>query len=131
MEFHQLELQKQCRVCGKRLCKAKSKATVYPCIQHQDSLLKCFGIDMSQDDSTIHPLKLCNPCYSVTRRWAKALADGVHYTHSVQPIDWSPHTESGCLVRRVVLYVRNKYNGVIIRFANILSTPQVLEGRRR
>ena len=54
MEFHHQELQRHCRVCGKRLCKAKSKATVYPCTRHQDSLLKSFGIDVSQGESTIH-----------------------------------------------------------------------------
>ena len=75
-------------------------ATVYYCTQHQ--LLKCFSVDVSQDDSTIHPLKFCNPCYAVTRRWSKTCADGVHYTHSVEPIDWSPHTESTCLVRRSI-----------------------------
>ena len=108
MEFHHQELQRHCRVCGKRLRKAKSKATVYPCTRHQDSLLKCFGIDVSQGESTIHPLKFCNPCNAVTRRWAKAFADGVHYTHSVQLMDWSPHTESTCLVRNAVLLNKQK-----------------------
>ena len=131
MEFHQQELQKHCRVCGKRLCKAKSKATIYPCIQHQDSLLKSFGIDVSQDNSTIHPLKFCNPCYAVTRRWAKAFADGVHYTHSVQLMDWSPHSLSSCQVRRLFCKKGINYNDEIVRFATILNMPQVLEGERK
>ena len=96
MEFHQLELRKHCRVCGKRLCKAKSKATVDPCSKHPNLLLKCFGIDVSQDDPTVHPLSFCNPCYAVTRRWTKVAADGVHYSNSVQSMEWSSHVGSEC-----------------------------------
>ena len=93
MEFHQLELRKHCRVCGKRLCKAKSKATVYPCSKHPNLLLKCFGIDVSQDDPTIHPLSFCNLLLDYG---TKAAADGVHYSNSVQSMEWSSHVDSEC-----------------------------------
>ena len=93
MEFHQLELRKHCRVCGKRLCKAKSKATVYPCSKHPKLLLKCFGIDVSQDDPTIHPLSFCN---LLLDDGTKAAADGVHYSNSVQSMEWSSHVDSEC-----------------------------------
>ena len=98
MEYHQQQLEKHCRVCGKRLHKAKSKTTVYPCIHHQDPLMKCFEIDVSRDDPTTHPSKFCNPCYAVTRRWTKAAMDTVHYAHNVKSMEWSSHSEN-CAVR--------------------------------
>lgn len=104
MESHLVQLSKHCRVCGKKLCKAKSKATVYPCKDHPNSLLKCFGVDISRDEPTIHPPKFCNPCFAVTKRFAKATADGVHYSHSVQCMEWSSHTEDTCMVRK--FYIR-------------------------
>ena len=113
-------------MCGKRLCKVKSKDTVYPCTHNQDSLLKCFGIDVSQGESTIHTLKFCNPCYAVIRRWAIAFADGVHYTHSVQLMDWSPHTESTCLVRNAVLLKKQKQYG---QQNNNMSTHTIFSTR--
>lgn len=114
MEFHQKQLGNHCRVCGKKLFKAKNKATVYQCTDHKDALLKCFEIYVSRDDPLTHPLKLCNPCYAVTRRSAKATANRVHYTHTVEVMDWSPHTENGCLVRRVVICKALKTKMIIL-----------------
>ena len=96
MNFHQLELSKHCRVCGKRLYKAKS---VYSCVEHSDSLLKCSGIEVSHDDPAVHPFKFCNPCYAVTRRLAKATATAVHFSYSVLSMEWSSHSEGTCMVR--------------------------------
>lgn len=61
MDFHQLQLAKHCRVCGKRLCKAKSKAPTFKCTDHQSILFQCFGVDVSQDDPMTHPLKFATP----------------------------------------------------------------------
>ena len=50
MEFHLQQLVKHCRVCGKRLCKAKGKASVFDCNDFTEGLLKTFGVDVSSDD---------------------------------------------------------------------------------
>lgn len=102
MEFHKQLLEKHCRVCGKRVLKAKVKANkvpVYQCTDHRDALLSCFGIDLSDDAPSTHPIQFCNPCYMVTKRAMKARADCVPYIHSTTTMSWTPHNDSGCLVR--------------------------------
>ena len=97
MEFHQLQLEKHCRVCGKRLCKIKSKAPVHLCTQYSIDLLH-IGVDVSKDVPTTHPLKFCNPCYAMLRRAEKAHNTGVPYNSTTNPMEWTPHDDSGCLV---------------------------------
>ena len=39
MDFHLQQLVKLCRVCGKRLCKAKGRASVFQCTKFKEGLL--------------------------------------------------------------------------------------------
>ena len=56
MESHQEQLAKHCRVCAKRLSKAKGRATsTYNCSDYSAELMSCFGIDVHKDIDTIHP----------------------------------------------------------------------------
>lgn len=103
MEFHQQQLGKHCRVCGRRLCKLKSKAPVYLCTEYSEDLLN-LGVDVSGDVPTIHPLKFCNPCRAMFKRAEKARKAGVPYTHTTKPMEWTSHADSSCLVGFVDLY---------------------------
>ena len=65
MEFHREQLAKHCRVCGKRLSKAKGRET-YSCSDYPAQLMACFGINVHRDTDTLHPPQFCNPCYANT-----------------------------------------------------------------
>ena len=99
MEYHTQQLAKHCRICGKRLCKAKGKSTVYSCSEYKDQLQVCFGIDVGKDREDIHPKKFCNPCYMVTKRLANASRARVSYTFTTASFTWTEHTHTvTCLV---------------------------------
>ena len=97
MEYHTQQLIKHCRVCGKRLCKAKGKSTVYTCSNHRDQLLACFGMNVSKDKEDTHPKKFCNPCYLITKRFVNASQIGASYTFATNNFTWTQHTDN-CLV---------------------------------
>lgn len=99
MEFHSEQLAKHCRICGNRLCKAKSRAAVYLCTKFQEDLLAYFEINVRQDMEHIHPPKFCSRCYAAKTTAAKAVADRVPYKHAIIPMEWKPHEEEGCTVR--------------------------------
>lgn len=98
MEFHHQQLEKHCRICGKRLCKVKKQAPSYCCNQFPADLLSTFGLDISKDLSTVHPTHFCNLCYSVTKRAERARKAGLPYTHTTVIMEWTTHDEDDCLV---------------------------------
>lgn len=99
MEFHLQQLAKHCRVCGKRLCKAKGRASVYQCTDHIADLFTSFGVNVSSDDDDkISPTKFCNPCYATMKRVIVAGKEGMPYTHTITPFVWTEHAPD-CSVR--------------------------------
>ncbi len=88
MEFHQQQLIKHCRICGKRLCKLKSQAPVFVCAKFPNDLLF----------PNAHPSSFCNPCYALLRRAEKARTSGLPYTYATKTMDWTGHNDNGCLV---------------------------------
>ncbi len=60
MEYHQQQLQKHCRVCGKRLDKTKGKPqTVYSCTQHTSDLSTYAGVEIgNSEDDHIFPQQM-------------------------------------------------------------------------
>ena len=93
MDFHAQELAKACRVCGKRVHKAKGRERKYLATSYQKQILQVFGIDVSGDRAAIHPLYFCQPCRAFI-----ATQDG----KDVVPVDrvftWSEHTDTECTV---------------------------------
>lgn len=107
MDFHQSQLAKHCRVCGRRLSKARSRAIVYDCSAHQPGLFTSFGVNLGDDDADTHPPKFCNPCYLTMKRDLKARAEGTRYLHEVNPFTWIKHGP-GCQVRGFTFRTRNE-----------------------
>lgn len=103
MDSHQLLLSKHCRVCGKRLCKkSQGRSTSYSCVEHNEALLTCFGIDIGEDSESVHPTMFCSRCYAITKRAESSKGNKV-YRHAVSPMEWTPHydIDTGCLVRTI------------------------------
>ena len=98
MEYHLQQLSQHCRVCGKRLSKAKGRLISYNCGKHQEELKAIFNIDVSQDDIELHPSYFCQSCYCCMKRLAKAMTQESPMRSSIAIYEWTPHTE-GCLVR--------------------------------
>lgn len=97
MEFHQEQLMKCCRVCGKRLLKAKgNKGTshTFECASHATELLEVFGLDVLSDECTTHPQHFCLSCRSVARRQIQAVTKGVAYRGKKIEFNWLPHQET-------------------------------------
>ena len=110
MEFHLQQLKKHCRVCGRRLSKAKGRATVYNCSDYRAKLISCFGVDTGSDQDNVHPPQFCNPCYAVTLRSEKASNASIPYTHSLDVFEWIEHSEVDCLVRLTGIWTSVYYS---------------------
>ena len=95
MDYHKSELQKACRVCGKRLNKAKGRERSHLVQEHSSELAQVFQIDTSGDTEDTHPTFFCHPCRVFMRSWhrneRRAPAVGRVYT-------WHKHSESDCMV---------------------------------
>lgn len=95
MEYHTNELGKACRVCGKRVSKAKGRSRSFLVAQHSQELAEVFSIDVSSDSEDIHPLSFCLPCRAFMGSWhtrkGDAPAVGRVYT-------WAKHTDPDCVV---------------------------------
>lgn len=101
MDFHQEQLEKSCRVCGRRLKNARGKGRAFACTTHHTQLLDTFSVDISSDASDIHPPQFCFSCYGVIRRRTAAAKKGLPYSSSAlqATFQWSMHTEDSCNVR--------------------------------
>ena len=99
MEYHQQQLQKHCRVCGKRLNKTKGKPqTVYSCTQHTSDLSTYAEVEIgNSEDDHIFPQQFCNSCHSKFSRAKQAAKDGVPFP-SFTCMEWSIHQEESCKV---------------------------------
>lgn len=98
MEFHLQQLLKHCRVCGRRLSRAKGRATVYQCTGHAANLLTFLGVDVSSDQEDTFPPHFCNQCYAMMTRVRKAREGQTAYIHSNATFNWTEHTPN-CSVR--------------------------------
>lgn len=55
MEFHRNEVQRVCRVCGKRLRKRDGKGQVYQTSDYTKELREVFSLEIECDIDSIHP----------------------------------------------------------------------------
>ena len=115
MEFHNQQVVKHCRVCGKRLSKSKGRpAPSYSCSDHSPQLNLCFDIDVCNDIDTIDPFRICNLCYAVIGRSTKASKYGIPNKHSTKLFQWDKHNDN-CLVREIAVA-----NALIMDFSNVI-----------
>lgn len=55
MEYHLQQLPQHCRVCGKKLFRAKGRLISYSSSKYLEELKATFFLDVSQDNSELHP----------------------------------------------------------------------------
>ena len=91
-EYHQNQLVKHCRVCGKAV-----KGYAHSVNEEHRNLLAVAGIDTSQDSKEVHPNSFCNGCYLTLRQMQAADLSGNVRETALRPFQWVPHQE-GCLV---------------------------------
>ena len=91
MEFHQKELTKHCRVCGRSLHKER---VVHKCSDYKMELATYATIDTDKDDVSIHPIMFCNICYAALQN----VQEGKSALTSLTPFEWTYHSDSGCKV---------------------------------
>lgn len=79
-EQHNSALKQLCRVCGNKYNPRKTgKIKQYQCSENKAALKTAFGIDVTQDKSTIHPPTYCHPCRNITYFKQKAIKEGTEY----------------------------------------------------
>ena len=97
MEFHNSELKKVCRVCGRRLKKAKKeRERSYVSKEYIKELCEVFHIDVSSDCEDTHSLLFCLSCFTVITKWHTTRGGNVPPVARV--FQWERHDESDCRV---------------------------------
>ena len=95
MEYHKKELEKACRVCGKRVKKAKGRDRNYSVAEFSKELAEMFGIDASKDSKDTHPLSFCHCCRTFMRSWHDREVDAPSVG---RVFTWTKHIEPDCTV---------------------------------
>lgn len=92
MERHVSILSQLCRVGGKRFA-SHDQSIKYSVQDNGIELQSMYGIDISQDDSSIHPTFICILCQHSLKRREKAQ----HWGSGCGPVyDWQAHSRTGC-----------------------------------
>ena len=67
LESHLINVNKLCRVCGKRAKKYNDRReTAKDCKYYGKQILYYYGIDTESDNPLTHSTKICEQCYSAT-----------------------------------------------------------------
>ena len=91
-EYHQNQLAKHYRVCGKAV-----KGYAHSVNKDHRNLLAVAGIDTSQDSKEVHPSSFCNGCYLTQQQMQAADLSGNVRETALCPFQWVPHQE-GCSI---------------------------------
>ena len=81
MDYHITQVQLHCRVCARRLLKAKSK-----CPSTTAKLLNAFGIDTNNDDNRVHPEHFCPSCKRALDSVISAMHRKIQYKCGTAPL---------------------------------------------
>ena len=100
MDYHNTQVQLHCRVCAKRLLKARSKCieTIFLCKAYAAKLQNAFGIDTNNDDNRVHPEHFCPSCKLALDRVITAKQRKIHYKCGTVPFHWEMHSDLECQV---------------------------------
>ena len=107
--YHAAGLQKLCRVCGESL--ARAFRVHYKCAetQHTENLMQIFGINVSNDDLSVHPEYFCHKCRNVICVANKRAKEGRDYTPRVVKFDgWTEHTDVNCSICQHISVVQRR-----------------------
>lgn len=94
MDEHGKCLQDLCRVCGKRF--SKTTRHPYECKAFSMQLQEAFGIEIDEDDGSIHPPSFCTSCFASMRHHEERMKTNSHYYSTLTPIQWLAHAEGNC-----------------------------------
>ena len=92
---HKDKLKQHCRVCGRKLYKAKAKPkdkVSHIAFDHHSDIRATFAIDVGEDNADVHPPNLCHPCFLAMKR--SITAGGIPYRCAVAPFEWQAHTDT-------------------------------------
>ena len=95
MEYHRGELKRVCRVCGRRVNKAKGRERQYLVTEFTRELGEVFRIDVSGDSDDIHPRQFCHPCRTTIKNWHTRGRDAPSVG---RVFTWTKHHEKECTV---------------------------------
>ena len=90
LQFHNSILLNRCRICSRKFAEKP-----FLCADFGELLGECFEIDISTDESGVHPTHFCNNCKRITTSIVKAKETGKQYSHRVQSTTWKKHTRVG------------------------------------
>ena len=93
MDFHNTEVCRRCRICGKV---RKPRSVSMSVAKYVDEFLVTFGTDVRSDIADVHPSKLCGSCYSFMKRMGQETTSGKPRETGIQPADWQPYTGETC-----------------------------------
>ena len=132
MEFHHAQLEKSCRVCGRRLKTARGNGRSFDCLKFHIEIKHTFSIDISSDDPATHPLQFCFSCHGVICRKASALKKGVPFSSPAihNHFHWSGHSDDSCNVRIRTLIFTHTLN-TLYRFAITSTRPSLVVVKTR
>ena len=77
LESHLINVNKLCRVCGKRAKKYNDRReTAEDCKYYGEQILYYYGIDTESDNPLTHSTKICEQCYSHFHNYSKEQTKG-------------------------------------------------------
>ena len=86
--YHQLQLEKRCRICGNlAMKKGASKRTLYICKGSEEKLKSAFHVHIDQPD-------FCNTCTCNTKMLQYAKDENI--TSRMTVMRWEPHSSHQC-----------------------------------
>ena len=69
-DAHQEALSRMCRIGGAKFL-AMSRAMCYPVKDFAEEIAACSGVDVTADETGVHPSSFCVICRSVINRYSK------------------------------------------------------------
>ena len=82
-DAHQEALSRMCRIGGAKFL-AMSRAMCYPVKDFAEEIAACSGVDVTADETGVHPSSFCVICRSVINRYSEAKA--VHILTAVEVV---------------------------------------------
>ena len=66
LQYHNNAIQNMCRICGNRSqnwMQVRNNSAAKSCLKYSQDIKVFYGVDVMDDDSSIHPPNICASCY--------------------------------------------------------------------